>query len=264
MILMDEKVLPRKVTPQNAPLLAGKTAYWFCATCKKWRTSTIQEGGSITCSVCGNSPDDKHTPLLAYRSRYEIVNTLCAPGSEWRRRHDNLIERYADFIDATWHGLPARAKQSGYRYFGTAWREIDGIGDYLLTAPDTPAIDDVPRAYNEEGLKRRYYRPDRKCNVISLSDLQLPYMTDDGGRPFTAEEVAESLSFQAGFSTPPYDHTFENDFLEHIKDGMERLIARDLAMGATKRDVQRTYGLSEGQVRTIVRHIAKQFNNAQI
>jgi len=51
--------------------------------------------------------------------------------------------------------------------------------------------------------------------------------------------------------------------MEHIKDGMERLVARDLAMGATKRDVQRTYGLSEGKVRTIIRHIAKQLNNVQ-
>lgn len=261
MILMDV-ALPRKVTPQNAPLLVGKTAYWYCTTCKQWRTSTIREDGSIACSVCRDSPDDKHTPLLTYRSRYEIVNKLCAPGAELRKRHDDLIECYADFIDATWRGLPARAKQSGYRYFGTAWQEIDGIGDYLLSAPDAPVVD-VPHAYNEEGLKRRYYRPDRKCNVISLADLQLPYMTDDSGRPFTAEEVVESLSFQAGFSAPSYDHTFESDFLEHIKDGMERLVARDLAMGATKRDIQRTYGLSEGKVRTIVRHIAKQINSAQ-
>jgi len=262
MIPMNEGALPRRVTPHNAPQLAGETAYWFCTTCKRWRTSTIQEGGAITCSVCGNCPDDKHTPLLAYRSRYKIVNKLCAPGSEWRKRHDDLIECYADFIDATWRGLPARAKQSGYRYFGTAWREIDGVGDYLLTAPDAPVVD-APHAYTEKGLKRRYYRPDRKCNVVSLSDLQLPCMTVDGERPYTAEEVAETLSFRTGFSTPLYDHTFENDFLEHIKDGMERMVARDLAMGATKRDVERTYGLSEGQVRTIVRHIAKQLHNAQ-
>ena len=262
MILVDVGVLPRKVTPQNAPQLAGETAYWFCSTCKKWRTSIIQADGTITCSVCGNRPDNKHTPLLAYRSRYRIVNELCAPGSEWRKQHDALIKRYANFIDATWRGLPARAKQSGYRYFSTAWREIDGLGDYLLSAPDGPGVD-VPRAYSEGGLKRRYYRPNRKCNVMSMSDLQLPYMTDDGGRPYTDEEVAETLSFQAGFLTPSYDHTFENDFLEHIKDEKERSIARDLAMGMTKRDIQRTHGLSEGQVRTIVRHMAKQLNNAQ-
>lgn len=262
MIVIDEQALPRKVTPQNALQLAGKTAHWFCSTCKKWRTSIIQVDGTITCSVCGNRPDNKHTPLLAYRSRYRIVNELCAPGSEWRKQHDALIERYANFIDATWRGLPARAKQSGYKYFDTAWREIDGLGDYLLSAPDAPVVD-APHAYNEEGLKRRYYRHDRKHNVISLSDLQLPYMTDDGERPYTSEEVAEILSLKAGFLAPPCDHIFDNDFLEHIKGEKERLIARDLALGASKRDVGRTYKLSEGQVRTIVRHIAKQLNNTQ-
>ena len=250
------------MTPQNAPQLAGETAYWFCTTCKKWRTSTIQEDGAITCSVCGNRPDEKHTPLLAYRSRYKIVDKLCASGSEWRKRHDDLIECYTDFIDATWRGLSARAKQSGYRYFGTAWREIDGVGDYLLNAPDAPVVD-APHAYSEEGLKRRYYRSDRKHNVISLADLQLPYTTDDGERPSTAEEVAESLSYQAGFSAPLYYNAFEDEFLECVKGKVERSVARDLSMGATKRDVQRTYGLSEGQVRTIVRHIAKQLHNAQ-
>lgn len=262
MIVIDEQALPRKVTPQNALQLVGETAYWFCTTCKRWRTSTIQADEAITCSVCGDHPDDKHTPLLTYRSRYGIVNKLCAPGSEWRKRHDDLTERYADFIDATWRGLPARAKQSGYRYFDTAWREIDGLGDYLLSAPDGPGVN-VPRAYSEEGLKRRYYRPNRKCNVMSLSDLQLPYMTDDGGRPYTDEEVVEALSFQAGFLTPPCNHAFKNDFLEHIEGEKERLVAHDLALGASKRDVERTHGLSEGQVRTIVRHIAKQLNNAQ-
>lgn len=262
MIIIDEGALPRKVTPQNVLQLVGKMAYWFCSTCKKWRTSTIQADGAITCSVCGNRPDDKHTPLLAYRSRYEIVNKLCAPGSEWRKRHDDLTERYGDFIDATWRGLPARTKQSGYRYFGTAWREIDGFGDYLLSALDAPLVD-APRAYSEEGLKRRYYRSVRKCNIVSLSDLQLPYLADDSGRPYTDEEVAEILSFQTGFLPAPYDYTFENDFLDCITGEKERSIARDLAMGMTKRDVQRSHGLSEGQVRTIVRHIAKQLNNAQ-
>lgn len=262
MILMNKGALPRKVTPQNAPQLAGETAYWFCTACKRWRTSTIQEDGAITCSVCGNCPDDKHTALLAYRSRYKIVNKLCAPGSEWRKRHDDLIECYADFIEATWRGLPARAKQSGYRYFGTAWREIDSVGDYLLTAPDAPVVD-APHAYSEAGLKRRYYRLDRKCNVISMSDLQLPHMTDDGGRPYTAEEVVESLSYQAGFSAPLYDNAFEDEFLECVKGEVERSVARDLSMGATKRDIERSYALSEGKVRTIVRHIAKQLKNVQ-
>lgn len=263
MIIIDEGALPRKVTPQNVLQLVGKMAYWFCSTCKKWRTSTIQADGAITCSVCGNRPDDKHTPLLAYRSRYEIVNKLCAPGSEWRKRHDDLTERYGDFIDATWRGLPARAKQSGYRYFGTAWREIDGLSDYLLSAPDAPVVD-APRAYSEEGLKRRYYRPGRKCNVVSLSDLQLPHMTDDGGRPYTAEEVAETLSVQSGFLVPSCDHTFEDNYLEPIEGEKERSIAHDIAAGMSKRDVERAHGLSEGQVRTIVRHIAKRLNNAQL
>lgn len=263
MIVIDEQALPRKVTPQNALQLAGETAYWFCGTCKKWRTSTIQTDGSIICSVCGDRPDDKHTPLLSYRSRYGIVNKLCAPESEWRKRHDDLIERYADFIEATWRGLPARAKQSGYKYFGTAWHEIDSIGDFLLSTPDAPAVD-IPHAYGEEALKRRYYRPGRRRNVISLSDLQLPHMADDGGRPYTAEEVAETLSIQSGFLAPPCDHTFEDNYLEPIEGEKERSIAHDLAAGMSKRDVERAHGLSEGQVRTIVRHIAKRLNNAQL
>lgn len=122
---------------------------------------------------------------------------------------------------------------------------------------------DAPRAYSEEGLKRRYYRPDRKYNVISMADLQLPYATNDNERLGTAEEAAEALSYQAGFSAPLYDEVFEDEFLECVKGEVERSIARDLAMGMTKRDVQRTHGLSEGQVRTIVRHMAKQLNNAQ-
>jgi len=225
-----------------------------------WRTSTITEEG-ILCSVCGGKPDwKKHPPTLAYKSRYKRVAALCAEGSDFQKSYDELEQSYGDFIEGTYTGMPVKTKDIGWRYFSDAWKTVDSLADYLLTAPDVPTTN-YPHSYTERGLQRRYYDPRRKCNVSSLTDLNLQPQCDEGGTQFTDQEVVEIISPHSGYSRPLCDVYFADEFLKSISDPMERSIAYDLSSGATKRDIERQYGLTERQVRTRVAHIAKALKN---
>lgn len=274
MIALDKEALPERITQDNVSALAGEHAYWYCPACRKWRTSPITVEG-ITCPVCGGAPNwDKHKPTLAYESRYKRVADLCAPRSDFCREYENAQCQYADYIEDTYTGLlPLRAKESGWRYFQGVWREMDKLADFLLTAQDAPATD-APYAYTEQGLQRRYYDPRRKHNISSLSDLNLQPEFDDGGTRYTAEEIAELISLRAShMSGSPHkgvaaecceqlcDKYFRYEFLDNIEDPLERKIAFDLSMGASKRDVENKYRLSEQQVRTTVKHIRNSLKN---
>lgn len=274
MTFLAKETLPRRITPSTAAEFVGESAYWFCPTCRKWCTSSITEDG-IACSVCGSTPSwEKHPPTLSYRSRFKRVTELCAESSEWRKSYDEAEQQFGDFIDDKHAGLlPPRAKESGRRYFHGVWREVDKLADFLLTAQDAPATD-APHAYTEQGLQRRYYDPRRKHNVASLSDLNLQPEFDDSGTRYTDEEIAELISLRAshmsgrprkGVAAERYeqlcDKYFQHEFLESIGDPLERNIARDFSEGATKRDVEHKYKLSERQVRTKVAHIAKALKN---
>ena len=257
-------MLPRMISQNNVSGFAGESAYWYCNTCHQWRTSEIQPDGGIACPVCGSGPDwKKHQPTLAYESRYKRVADLCALGSGWRKSYDEVEQYYGIFIDEVYAGLPLRTQEIGWRYFQNVWRTVDELADYLLVAPDVPTTDGVS-VYTERGLQRRYYDPRRRYNTNTLSDVRLPILTDDGGVQFTDQEVAEIISLHAGFSQPFYDVYFADEFLEHISDRLERSIAYDLSRGATKRDIERWYKLTEQQVRTRVAHIAKVLKNSEI
>lgn len=266
----DKVALPKRITQGDVSNLVGESAHWFCPVCHKWRTSHITAEG-IACSVCGGAPDwEKRPPTLAYRSRCRLVQELCAEGSDWRKWYDEAEQRYADYIDDVHAGrLPRSAKESGRRYFQGVWQEADKLADFLLMAQDAPATN-APQAYSEQGLQRHYYDPRRKHNVVSLSDLNLRPEYDDSGIRYTDEEVAELISLRGshmpgrsrkGVSIERYDQLcdryFQHEFLNCITDPLERSVAEDLSMGATKRDVERKYRLSEQQVRTIVKHIGK-------
>lgn len=263
MVTLDKEALPKEVSHRDVGRMTGEHLYWFCTTCRKWRTTLVKPDGVIVCPTCGNGPDwEKHPPTLAYRSRYKRVAALCAEGSDFKKSCDKTEMCYSDFIDSTYEGLPRRAQYAGWRHFASAWKMLDEVADYLLTARDTPKAN-IPYAYAEDGLRRRYFRPKRKHNTATLSNIRLKREDGDGGL-YSDEEAAEMMSYRAGFSAPFFDQKpMLDELLCDVTDGLEREIARDFAQGATKRDVQRTYGLSEGQVRTIVRHIAKQLNNAQ-
>ena len=189
-------------------------------------------------------------------SRYKRVADLCAFGSDFRRKYEDAERQYADYIDQMYAGMPAGARDTGWQYFQNVWQEADKVADYLITAQDTPVVA-VPYAFNEDGLRRRYYDPRRVSNVVSLSDL-----TDNNGVCFTYD-TAEIASYTAG-----YMHHFDDkrfgiiEYWEDIFDPMERAVARDLSEGYTKRDIERRYGLSERRVRTIVSHIAKSLNKS--
>lgn len=256
MTVADMKALPKRITQDNVSAFAGEQTYWFCPACRKWRTSPITEEG-IACSVCGGGPDwEKHHPTLAYRSRYKRVTDLCADGADFRQWYNGLEQRYSDFIDAVNSGLSLRTQKTGWRYFGNAWRTVDVLADYLLSARDTPKTT-VPYAYDEKGLQRRYFRPKRKHNTATLSDIRLKQNGDENGQ-YTDEEVAELMSYRAGFATPFYDQEpVVDELLSAIPVDLEREIAHDFTQGLTKREVERKYRLSESRVRTIVRHIAK-------
>ena len=257
MIALDKGTLPRRIGQNDTSGFAGENAYWYCNTCHQWRTSEIQPDGSITCPVCGGGPDwKKHQPTLAYGSRHKRVADLCAVGSGWRKSYDEVEQSYGSFIEEVSSGLPLRTQEEGWKYFQNAWRTVDELADYLLTAPDAPKTDSVS-VYTERGLQRRYYDPRRKCNTNTLSSLSIPLLTDDGGAQFTDQEAAEIISLHAGYSQPFYDVYFADEFLECISDRLERSIAYDLSRGATKRDIERRYRLTEQQVRTRVAHIAK-------
>lgn len=264
MIALDKGMLPRRIGQNDANGFAGENAYWYCNTCRQWRTSEISPDGSIACPVCGGGPDwKKHQPTLSYGSRYKRVADLCAVGSEWRKRYDETERCYGEFLDETYSGLPPRAKEGGWRYFENAWRAVDELADYLLTAPDAPITDGV-NVYTERGLQRRYYDPRRRYNINTLSDVRLPILMDDGGAQFTDQEAAEIISLHDGYSHPFYDVYFADEFLACISDRLERSIAYDLSRGSTKRDIERRYRLTEQQVRTRVAHIARALKNSEI
>lgn len=264
MITLDRGALPRRINQNDVSGFAGESAYWYCNTCRQWLTSEIQPDGSITCPVCGGGPDwKKHQPTLAYGSRYKRVADLCAVGSGWRKSYDEVEQSYGSFIEEVNSGLPLRTQEEGWKYFQNAWRTVDEFADYLLTAPDAPARDSA-NVYTERGLQRRYYDPRRKRNTSTLSSLNFPVLTDDGGAQFTDQEAAEIISLHAGYVQPFYDVYFPDEFLECISDQQERSIAYDLSRGATKRDIERRYRLTEQQVRTRVMHIAKALRKARL
>ena len=198
MISVNKDLLPKRITPNNISRLVGEDSYWFCPSCRQWRTTTITPDG-VTCSVCGGVPDwKKHPPTLAFRSRFKRILNLCASGSDFCREYESAERQYADYIDKTHSGMSAKARDTGWRYFQSIWREADKVADYIIAAKDTPIMD-IPYAFSEEGLQRRYYDPRRASNVISLSGL-----TDDNGMCFTYD-IAESASYTAG-----YRHQFDD------------------------------------------------------
>lgn len=260
MIALDKSTLPRRIAKDDVREFAGESLYWFCSACGKWRTSTVSQNGDVSCPVCGGSPDwDKHPPTLAYQSRYKRVSDLCAKGSPWREWADKAEQKYAEFITATYLGMPARAKQTEWQYFSNAWHTVDALGDYLLSAQDAPTMD-VPSAYSEEGLRRKYYNPDRAINVISLSDAGLKPEFDDGGAQYTDQEAVELEAYNPADCERYTDRYFRFAFLDDIKSPLEREIAYWLSTGEGKRDIERMFGLTEQQVRTIVGHLKKSLN----
>ena len=264
MITLDKGALPKSIGQNNARGFAGESVYWYCGTCHKWCSSEIRSDGSIRCPICGSGPDwEKYRPTIAYGSRYKRVCDLCAVGSAWRKEYDDIERRYGEFIEDIGTGLPLHTQKAGWKYFHNAWRTMDELADYLLTAPDAPPTDSVA-VYTERGLQRRYYDPRRKYNTNTLSGLNLPILTDEGGTQFTDQEAAEIISFRSGYTKPFYDIYFPNEFLDCISDQLERSIAYDLSRGATKREIEQRYRLTEQQVRTKVSHIAKAIKGGEI
>jgi len=256
MITFDKKLLPRRLTKDSISTVVGESVRWFCPACRKWRDTKVKPGGGVVCSKCGGAPDwKKRWPVLSFKSRLKRVNALCAEGSNWREEHDRVVQRYGEFIDETWCGLPQSTQKMGWRYFANCWKAVDTVADYLLGAEDAPATD-TPHTYTQRGLQRRYYDSRRRHNVVSLSGLNLPRIDDDGNE-LSDQETVEALSFRKGFAEPSYDVYFANEIFEAIKDPLERSIAVDFSQGAKKRDIERKYGLTEWRVRTIVSHTAK-------
>lgn len=254
MIVMDKGALPKRITTDNVSALAGESAHWFCPVCRKWRTSPITESG-ITCSVCGGGPDwEKRPPTLSYRSRYKRVVDLCAPDSPWRKWANKVEQEYEEFLGDTYRGMPARTKQMGWRYFSAAWKEVDKLGDYLLAALDTP-LRGIPYAYNEEGLQRKYFDSSRDYNVVTLADVGIEPIFDDGGMQFTAIESLEIMAFDPADCERYTDKYFQHWYLEGVEDPLERDVAYWLSNGERKRDIEAMFGLSEQQVKTICKHL---------
>lgn len=261
MITLEKGMLPKRIVPNDITKLIGESLYWFCPVCHRWRTTKVEPNGIVACFICGSVPNwEKHQPTLSYKSRLKKVAALCADGSEWRKECENIEQQYGDFIEQTYVGMPARTKDMGWRYFSNVWKMIDGVADYLLTAQDMPPMD-IPHAYTSQGLQRRYSDSRRRCNVSSLSELDLTPAVDDGGMRLTDQEAVEIRSFQAADSRRFCDTYFPNEFLSAISDPLERSIAYDFSQGAKKRDIERKYGLTERRVRTIVAHIAKSLNS---
>lgn len=274
MIMLERGALPKRIAPNDITKLIDESLYWFCSTCRKWRTSKVKPDGSVTCSICEGTPDwKKHPPTLAYGSRFKRVTDLCAEGSEWRESYNQAVRQYGDYIDDIYAGsLPLRAKESGWRYFQGVWREVDKLADFLLTAQDAPETD-IPYAYTEAGLQRRYQDNRRKHNIVTLSGLDLR-PDDENNAQLSNEELAEIFSlrashkagrFRKGISSERFDQLcdvyFRDSFLDQIHDPLERSIACDLSKGFKKRDIERKYGMTERQVRTRVAHIAKALKN---
>ena len=252
-----DSALPRRITSSNADEFEGESVCWYCPVCEKQRTTVVQPGGLLLCPVCGGGPDwDKEgcKPTLAYESRYRRMVALCAKDSPWRKWADGVEQEYGEFIEATYHGMPARTKQMGWRYFSSAWKEVDKLGDYLLAAPNRP-IRGIPYAYSEEGLQRRYYNSNRDSNIISCSSLNLKPEYDNGGIQFTQDECMELLAFDPADCDRYMDTYFKYWYLDGIVNPLERDVAYYLASGEKKTDIEDIFGLSEQQVKTICKHL---------
>lgn len=261
MLVVDKKALPRRLTKDNIHDVVGESVRWFCPACRRWRTAKVKPGGVVICSKCKNAPDwKKRWPVLSFTNRLERVNALCTSGSSWREEHDRVVGQYGNFIEDVGHGLPQSTQRAGWKYFEDCWRTVEAVADYLLGSEDAP-VTNVPHTYTQRGLQRRYYDRRRRHNTISLSGLNLPYMVDGGDVRLTDQEIVEALSFRKGYTQPFYDVYFAGEIFEAIKDPLERAVAVDFSQGATKKDIERKYGLSERRVRTIVSHIAKSLKN---
>lgn len=257
MLIPDQKSLPRTIRQVNLPKLVGESLHWFCPACQELHTTEIGSDGTVRCPDCGEAPDwEQHPPVLAYGSRFKRVRDVCADGSPWRTVYEATEQRYGDFIEQTYRGLPRRTKAAGWRYFSKVWKSADELADYLIAARDAPGAGEIA-AYTERELSRKYYDSRREINICSLSDLSFPRLEDDGGVHLTTQEDVEAMSLRAGYTRPFYMEDSVGELLELVHDPLERSIARDFAYGMTKRDVERKYALSERRVRTIVSHIAE-------
>lgn len=256
-LTLEKGLLIREISPTQAGDLAGESAHFYCGKCGEWRTNVIGPSGEIVCPKCGEKPNWKrHRPALAYASRQKRVSDLCSVGSTWRRQYEDIVDRYGGFINELSAGLPPWTQEAGWRFFQTAWRAVDAVADYLLTARDAPEKSGS-HVYTERGLKRRYSDSRRNVGVTTMSDVEFSTLSDEVGVQYTPQEVAEMISYHKFPNERFYDTYFAYDFLEDVPDPLERSITHDLSRSETKRDIERRYHLTERQVRTKVEHIRK-------
>lgn len=211
-------MLPREISQDSAKNLVGESATWYCQVCENRHTAEIQPEGVIACPVCGSHPAWNKKgckPTVGFLSRYQKVMNLCAEGSPLKKWHDETIEQYGDFIEDTYRGMPLQTQRTGWRHFGSAWAEVDKLGDYLLTAKDLPQLD-IPRTYTKDGLARRYYDPRREHNVVSFSDLGIEPGYDDGSVQFSLDEAVELVAYDPADCKKYMDEYFKYWYLDKV------------------------------------------------
>ncbi len=237
------------------------SAYWHCPKCKTWNTQPISKDAVMICSACGKRIDlsrSKVSAYISYQSRRQQIDDLCREGSKWETEYQDTIEHFCDFLTEAHAGrLAKRTKQQGYRYFSKVWKAIEELSDYLLSARDAPA-QDLPYAYSEVKLARRYYDSRRACNIRSVNDLNfssLSFDDGDGRDNYSNLELAEIISLRSGYTEPFYDDCFSlNNFCDGLSDGQCQIV-KLLHEGYSKTEIGKILGLSERQLRTKIKHI---------
>lgn len=243
------------------------SAYWHCPKCKKWETHPIPKDAVVICRACGKQVDlscAKTSAYISYQSRRQQIKDLCHTGSEWENEYQDIIECFCDFLTEYHAGrLPKRTTEQGYRYFSKAWKSIEELAAYLLSARDAPA-QNLPYAYSEVKLTKRYYDSRRACNVRSANDLNfgsLSFGDGDGQGNYSNLELAEMLSLRHGYAEPFYDDYFSlNDFCIGLSD-KQRQVVKLLHAGHSKTEISKKLSLTERQLRTQIKHIGAVVKN---
>lgn len=141
----------------------------------------------------------------------ERVCRLFEPGGELESKYIELEEYYADFITQEHSGLPKRAKQQGYSYFGQAWNELEGLADYLLSCTEEKHGAGVAKSQSEKNMRRKMHRKRRRSNLLSYSTVRLPNQGGEKSSNHTTEERIELMAWRNGCTEQFQASVFDMD-----------------------------------------------------
>lgn len=249
---INQSTMPRTIFKSNAQNFIGHKVSIFCKHCKKRMMSVIDDSGSICCPTCGSLPKGKNV-TLAMSERRKLINTLFAKNSDLDNYYMDLMQQFCKVIDDMSSGkLSKSGVKRFYDYLRNEFSVLDDCTLYYLKSPDCPD----PLVFSDSELDRMNYREDRKVNCVHYDNFKS--QADDEGLSLYDLVDAMANEYRDENFRQYYDPKFDiKEFMEPLKDLTQRNIVYLLYAGYNKKEIESLLHLTETQLRTIIKHIAK-------